>query len=204
MSRVVADISVSLDGFITGPNDSVEEGLGEGGEVLHEWVVRLASWRAAHGYEGGETGPEDEFFAASFGGLGAIVMGRRMFDHGEGPWGEEPPFHIPVFVLTHRPREPLVKQGGTTFTFVEDGLEAALDRARAVAGGKDIGVSAADVIGQCIAGGLLDELTLHVVPVFLGGGVRLFDGLGPADGRFECVEAFSSSEAVHLRFRPRR
>jgi dihydrofolate reductase len=201
MTAVLADISSSLNGFVTGPGDSVEVPLGEGGEVLHEWIFGLAGWRAAHGMEGGESGPEDDLVTEFFERVGAVLMGRRMFDHGEGPWGEEPPFRKPVFVLTHRTRPPLAKEGGTTFNFVDEGLETALAKAKEAAAGKDVGVASADVIGQCIAGDLLDELTLHVVPVFLDGGVRLFDGLGPGDGPLECVEAFASGGVTHLRFR---
>src|SRR5687767_15792651 len=124
MSRVRFEISVSLDGFVAGPNDSVENGLGDGGERLHEWVVALAGWRAQHGQEGGETGPENDMFEGTYGDIGAVVMGRRMFDHGEKPWGEEPPFGTPVFVLTHREGEPLEKIG-TTFHFVTAGVESA-------------------------------------------------------------------------------
>lgn len=204
MSRVTAEISMSLDGFVAGPNDSVDNGLGDGGELLHEWVLRLRSWREAHGHEGGETGPDDERFAASVEAAGAIVMGRRMFDHGEGPWGDEPPFHEPVFVLTHRPREPLVKEGGTTFTFVEDGIESALGQARAAAGDKDVAVAGGgQAIRQSIEAGLLDELEIHLVPVLLGGGIRLLDFDPNVAERieFEPVHAIDSPGVTHLRFR---
>jgi dihydrofolate reductase len=201
MSKVSADISVSLDGYIAGPNDGVDNGLGDGGEQLHEWVVRLKSWREAHGYEGGETGPDDDLFAESVAKIGALVMGRRMFDHGEGPWGDEPPFHYPVFVLTHRPREPLVKEGGTTFTFVTDGIESALAQAREAAGEKDVAVNGGQAIQQFLAAGLLDELQLHVIPIFLGGGVSLFDRLRPDDGELECTDAIASPGVTHLKYR---
>jgi dihydrofolate reductase len=201
MSKVTAEMSVSLDGYVAGPNDGAGNGLGDGGERLHEWVVRLASWRAAHGREGGETGPEDDLFAESFAKVGAAVMGRRMFDNAEGPWGEEPPFHYPVFVLTHRPRDPLVKEGGTTFTFVEDGIESALEQARTAAGEKDVAVAGGQAIQQFIAAGLLDELQLHVVPIFLGGGVSLFGQLGPDTGELECVRAIASPGVTHLKYR---
>jgi dihydrofolate reductase len=203
MSKVTADISMSLDGFVAGPNDSVDNGLGDRGEQLHEWVVQLRSWRQAHGYEGGETGPVDDRFAASVEASGAIVMGRRMFDHGEGPWGDEPPFHEPVFVLTHRPRDPLVKEGGTTFTFVEDGIESALAQARAAAGDKDVAVASGQAIQQFIEAGLLDEIEIHLIPIFLGGGVRLFDfDPGVAEKiELEHIHAIDSPGVTHLRFR---
>jgi dihydrofolate reductase len=203
VSKVTADMSMSLDGFVAGPNDSVDNGLGDGGEKLHEWVVRLRSWREAHGYEGGETGPVDDRFAASVEATGAIVMGRRMFDHGEGPWGDEPPFHEPVFVLTHRPRDPLVKEGGTTFTFVEDGIETALEQARAAAGEKDVAVAGGQAIQQFVEAGLLDEIEIHLIPVFLGGGVRLFD-FEPSVAKkieLEPIHALDSPGVTHLRYR---
>lgn len=206
MSKVTAEISMSLDGFVAGPNDGVDNGLGDGGEKLHEWVLRLRGWRQAHGYEGGETGPDDDRFTAAIEATGPIVMGRRMFDHGEGPWGDEPPFHAPVFVLTHRPREPLVKEGGTTFTFVDDGVESALEQARAAAGEKNVAVAGGgQAIQQFVEAGLLDEIEIHLIPVFLGGGVRLFD-FDPSVAEkieFEPIHALDSPGVTHLRFRLR-
>lgn len=139
--RVLADITMSLDGFITGPNDSVEQPIDEGGERLHQWIYDQASWRRRHGQEGGRTGPDDDLMDEAFERSGAVVMGRRMFSHGEGPWGDDPPFNKPVFVLTHEAGEPLVKQGGTTFTFATDGIGSALDQARAAAGDKDVSIA---------------------------------------------------------------
>lgn len=177
MSKIACSISVSLDGFITGPNVSKVNPLGDGGERLHEWIYNLASWRELHGLEGGESTADSDVIQAGFESIGAVVMGRGMFDTGEEPWGEEPPFHMPVFVLTHETREPLVKIG-TTFNFVNDGIQSAVAQAKAAAEGKDVGISGgADVIQQAIRAGLLDELTLHVVPVLLGDGTRLLDGL---------------------------
>jgi dihydrofolate reductase len=204
MSKVTAEISMSLDGFVARPHDSVDNGLGDGGERLHEWVVRLRAWREAHGYEGGERGPDDERFAASMEAVGALVMGRRMFDHGEGPWGDEPPFGMPVFVLTHRPREPLVKKGGTTFTFVDDGVQSALAQARSAANGKDVAVAGGgEAIRRFVEAGLLDELEIHLVPVLLGGGVRLFDFEPDVAARIalEPLHAIESPGVMHLRFR---
>lgn len=203
MSKVTAEISMSLDGFVAGPNDGVDNGLGDGGERLHEWVLRLRSWREAHGYEGGETGPDDERFAAAIEASGAVIMGRRMFDHAEGPWGDEPPFHKPVFVLTHRPREPLTKEGGTTFAFVEDGVESALAQAREAANGKDVAVAGGgEAIRQFLEAGLLDELEIHLVPVLLGGGVRLLDFDPDVAARvvLEPLHAIDSPGVTHLRF----
>jgi dihydrofolate reductase len=199
MASVVAEITVSLDGFVAGPNDGPELGLGEGGEQLHEWVFGLKSWREPHGLEGGETGPDADLLEESFNRAGAIIVGRRMFDNARG-WGEEPPFRRPVFVLTHEDREPEEKQGGTTFTFV-NGIENALEQARMAAGGKDVSIGGgAQTIQQFLAAGLLEELLLHVSPLLLGGGVRLFEGVGP-DVQLEQTEVISSPAVTHLRFR---
>lgn len=211
---VTCNISVSLDGFVAGPNQTLEEPLGKGGEGLHEWVVRLKSWREAHDMEGGETGPDDEVVAEAVERAGATIMGRRMFSSGAGPWeddpkangwwGDEPPFHHPVFVLTHHPREPLELQG-TTFTFVTDGPQAAVEQARAAAGAKDVHVAGgANVIQQYLGAGLLDELELHVVPLLLGGGVRLLDQVGDAPIGLELDRVAGSPHVTHLRYRVRR
>lgn len=190
MGKLVLDVSISLDGYLAGPNPTLDDPLGEGGLRLHEWVIATRSWRAAHGREGGEDGVDSAVAAELLTGVGATVMGRRMFSGGAGPWesdpnadawwGDDPPFHHPVFVVTHHPREPLVKRGGTTFTFVTDGVEAAVEQAHAAAGGGDVRLAGgADVAQQCLRAGLLDEMHLHVVPVLLGGGTRLLDGPVP-------------------------
>ena len=185
MSMVKLDISMSLDGFVAGPAPTLEEPLGKGGEQLHEWIVRLASWREAHGQTGGERNAEDDLVREGRESTGAVIMGRRMFSGGSGPWeddpnangwwGDDPPFRVPVFVLTHHERETVPKEGGTSYTFVTDGIESALDQARAAAGEKDILIAGgADVAQQYLKAGLLNEIQLHVAPVLLGGGVRLF------------------------------
>jgi dihydrofolate reductase len=213
MARLTLDISMSLDGFIAGPNQTLEQPLGEGGEGLHEWAFRLASWREPHGLSGGETNvADDEVVAETIQATGAVVMGRRMFSGGKGPWaddpntdawwGDNPPFHVPVFVLTHHPRETVIKEGGTSFTFVTDGIEAALEQARAAAGDKDVSLAGgADVAQQYLNAGLLDELQIHVAPVFLGGGVRLFDRLGPDPIELEATRVIESPTVTHLRYR---
>jgi dihydrofolate reductase len=213
MTKLKLDISMSLDGFVAGPNPTLEDPLGIGGEQLHEWVVAVAGWRESHGLEGGERNVDDEVLREHTDSLGATIMGRRMFSGGEGPWeedpkadawwGDEPPFHHPVFVLTHHAREPETKKGGTTFTFVTEGIEPALEQARAAAGGKDVGVGGgADVAQQYLKAGLLDELRLHVVPVLLGGGVRLFDDVAGAPGKLERVKTIESPTGVtHLEYR---
>ena len=211
MSKVVAEISTSLDGYVAGPNPTLENPLGEGGDQLHEWAVRLKSWRETHGLPDGESGPDDELLAESVATTGAVVMGRQMFSGGEGPWeddanangwwGDEPPFHKPVFVLTHHAREPLVLKG-TTFTFVTDGLDSAVDDARAAAAEQDVLVAGgADTIDQAIRAGLVDELQLHLAPVLLGAGARLFDGVAPELPRFEITQVIESPLVTHLRYR---
>jgi dihydrofolate reductase len=211
-AKLTLDISMSLDGFVAGPNQTLDQPLGEGGERLHEWVIRLASWRERHGLSGGEANPDDEVVAESLRATGAVVMGRRMFSGGDGPWaddpradgwwGDEPPFHVPVFVLTHHARDTVIKQGGTSFTFVTDGIEAALEQARAAADDKDVLLAGgASVAQQYLKAGLLDELQIHLVPVLLGGGVRLFDGLGPETIEIEATRVIPSEAVTHLRFR---
>lgn len=201
MGKVQLDITMSLDGFVAGPNDGPELGLGEGGERLHEWVVRLASWREPHGLEGGETNSSSEVVEEGLQSAGAIVLGKRMFDNAKG-WGENPPFHKPVFVLTHTEREPLTKEGGTTFTFVTDGVESAVRQAKAAAGDKDVTVAGgASVAQQCLRAGLLDELQIHVAPLLLGGGVRLFDDPGAEQIELEPTRVIESPGVTHLRYR---
>jgi dihydrofolate reductase len=211
MTNVTADMSMSLDGFITGPNESPENPLGDGGERLHEWVYELASWREQHGLDGGKTNGDSEIYAESIENVGAVVMGRGMFSNEDGPWGDtpfeghwgdDPPFRVPVFVLTHHPRKPLVKEGGTTFTFVTDGIESAHEQARAVAGDQDISVAGgADTIQQFISAGLLDELEVHLVPVLLSEGINLFEHLGTELIELERTRVVESPNVTHLRFR---
>jgi len=212
MSKLKCQISISLDGFVAGPNQSEENPLGEGGEDLHEWVTRLASWRRAHAKEGGEENASDRVQEEVMENVGAGIMGRNMFgpigggDWGDGDWkgwwGEDPPYHYPVFVVTHHPRDPVEMRGGTTYHFVTDGIEAALERAKDAAGGKDVMVyGGGDVARQYLAAGLLDELELHVTPVLLGGGSRLLDDLGGADVRLEQIRAVEGSGVAHLKYR---
>jgi dihydrofolate reductase len=210
VSKLRFQISISLDGLVAGPNQSEEHPLGEGGEQLHEWVVELAAWRKSHGREGGETNASSPIFEEAIANVGATIMGRNMFG-GSGPWGEDPwqgwwgddpPFHHPVFVLTHHEREPLEKEGGTTFTFVTEGIESALAQAKEAAGGKDVALGGgAEVAQQYLAAGLVDVLLLNVVPVLLGDGARLFDGLAGDDVRLEQVEVVDAPGVAHLKYR---
>jgi dihydrofolate reductase len=214
MARLTFEISMSLDGFVAGPYPSLDDPLGEGGEQLHEWIFGLKSWRESHGESGGETNVDSELVEESLRTTGAEVMGRRMFSGGAGPWeddpkadgwwGDDPPFDHPVFVLTHHAREPVEKQGGTTFNFVTDGIEAALEQARAAAGDKDVKVAGGAEVGrQFLNAGLLDEVQLHLVPVLLGGGVRLFDDLDASRVKLETTRVIESPAGVtHLFYRP--
>jgi dihydrofolate reductase len=198
--RVFADITMSLDGFITGPKDSVEQPLGQGGERLHQWLYDLASWNRAHGHEAGHTGTDDDIMDEAFERSGATVMGKRMFDHGLLPWGDEPPFHQSVFVLTHELREPLVK-ADTKFIFVTDGIKKAVEMARTAAGEKDMSIAGgASVIQQALRARLLDEIQVHLVPIFMGGGVRLFENVGSDPPQLTCTRMVESPGVVHLRF----
>ncbi len=212
MTRLTLNITMSLDGFVAGPNQTLEQPLGDGGERIHEWMVGLASFRERHGMEGGTTNPDSEVLEESVSATGAVVMGRRMFSGGAGPWeddpnadgwwGDDPPFHVPVFVLTHHPREPVTKEGGTSYTFVTDGIEAALEQARAAAEDKDVSVAGgASVAQQYLKAGLLDELQVHVAPMLLGDGVRLFDQLGTEPAQLEVTRAIESPAVTHLRYR---
>jgi dihydrofolate reductase len=211
MSRLRFQISVSLDGFVAGPNPSKEDPLGEGGEQLHEWVLKLAAWRGPHGYEGGEVNASSALVEEGLDNVGATIMGRNMFGGGPGPWdeqnpwegwwGDDPPFNHPVFVLTHHEREPLPKEGDNSFTFVTDGIESALAQAKEAAGGKDVSLGGgADVAQQYLAAGLIDELLLNVVPVLLGDGTRLFEGFSGAT-TLEQVQVVEAPGVAHLKYR---
>jgi dihydrofolate reductase len=208
---LILDISMSVDGFVAGPDPTLEDPLGRGGEQLHEWILGLASWRDPHGLEGGETTPDDDVVREGIGRTGAVIMGRRMYSGGSGPWeqdpnaegwwSDEPPFQVPVFVVTRHAREPKPMPGDLAFTFVTDGIDAAVSQARAAAGEKDVLIAGgADVVQQALTAGLVDEVQLHVSPVLLRGGVRLFDNLG-ADVGVEPVRVLGSPNVTHLRYR---
>jgi dihydrofolate reductase len=211
MSKVTADMSMSLDGYIAGPNDSVDNPLGDAGERLHDWMTGLEAWRESHGLEGGDRNPDSEMVEEYGENIGATILGRGMFSNGEGPWGddpfrgpwgENPPFHTPVFVLTHHPREPLPMEGGTTFHFVTDGIEAALAQARDAAGDRDVRIGGgAKVVQQYLAAGLLDELQLHIVPIVLGDGIPLFNGFGPDAFSMAPERVIASPAVTHIRYR---
>jgi dihydrofolate reductase len=210
MGKLRFEISISLDGYVAGPNQSEENPLGEGGEQLHEWIFPLAAWREPHGREGGEVNASTPLVEESQSGVGAVIMGRNMFGGGPGPWGDdpwrgwwgdEPPFGVPVFVLTHHEREPLTL-GATTFTFVTDGIESALEQAREAAGGEDVSIGGgAEIACQYLSAGLIDQLQLNVVPVLLGGGARLFEDGAGAGLELERTLVVDTPEVTHIRYR---
>ncbi|HKA12125.1 MAG TPA: dihydrofolate reductase family protein [Candidatus Dormibacteraeota bacterium] len=210
MSQVTSHIAISLDGFVAGPNQSLENPIGEGGMRLHQWMFVTESWLAQEGREGGVRNADSEVLDEVVKNVGAYIMGRKMFGGGAGPWdtswvgwwGDDPPYHVPVFVLTHHPRAPLSMRGGTTFNFVTEGFESALRLARTAAGAKDVVVAGgASTIRQYLKAGLLDELYLHIVPVILGAGERLLQDVG--DPTLEPVKVVDSPAVTHVKYRIR-
>ena len=214
MAKLRFDISMSLDGYTAGPDQSEDDPLGKGGDRLHEWVIKLEAWRAPHGKEAGEVNDSSPVVEEALENIGAHIMGRNMFGGGPGPWdddnpwngwwGDDPPFHTPVFVLTHHVREPLELEGGNVFTFVTDGIESALSQASDAAGAKDIHLAGgASVAQQYLAAGLVDEMEINVAPILLGDGTRLLENL-PADLKFEPVRAVGTPDVTHLKYRVSR
>ncbi len=208
MASVTCQISISLDGYVAGPNQSLENPIGEGGLRLHQWVFATASWRRQEGQSGGEDSQDSRLVANLFRNAGAYIMGRNMFSPGRGAWdaewkgwwGENPPYHTPVYVLTHHARRPLGMEGGTVFHFVTEGIERALELARASAGQKDVVIAGgARTIQQYLRAGLLDELFLHIVPVVLGSGERLLEHVG--DPTLVPIEVVASPAVTHVRYR---
>ena len=211
MPKLRLRISMSFDGYTSGPDQSLQEPLGVGGERLHEWVVALGAWRKAHGQAGGDDDNESSrVFEAEVANIGATIMGRHMFGghpgglNAEQPWrgwwGKNPPFHHPVFVLTHHERAPLVMEGDTTFHFVTDGIDSALEQARRAAGSKDIALAGgATICRQYLNAGLVDEMLIHQVPILLGDGERLFEGVSDLHG-LELVETVATPNVTHFKF----
>jgi dihydrofolate reductase len=206
MSKVFISMGMSLDGFVAGPNRGPTNPLGDDGAKIHAWMFKLRAFRAHLGLGGdGDTGDDNRIVEATIARIGANVMGKRMFDEGERNWPEEAPFHTPVFVLTHEVRAPWERPGGTTFYFVNDGIESALQQARAAAGDKDVRISGgAQTAAQYLDAGLVDELVLELAPVLLGDGLRLFDGVDAKQLKVEIVEAIHSPAVTHLRYALRR
>jgi dihydrofolate reductase len=202
MSKVFVSMGISLDGCVAEPNRSIDNMGSEGWMSLHQWVFAQKAFREHLGLgPGGETGPDNRFLESVFGRTGVSIMGKKMFKEGERGWPEEPPFRSPVFVVTHEVREPWERKGGTTFHFVNAGIEDALRRAREVAAGKDIRISGgADIVRQYLNAGLVDELLLSVAPTFLGSGLRLFDGINVGGIGLQILEAIHSPKVTHLRY----
>jgi dihydrofolate reductase len=210
MSKLKVTITMSLDGFVAGPNQSERDPLGVGGMQLHQWMYPLKVFRETHGEEGGEVNASTPIAEEILGNVGATIMGRNMFGGGPGPWGDDPwngywgddpPYHHPVFVLTRHPREPLEMQGGTTFRFITEGIESALGQATNAAGDKDVSLGGgANVVQQYLAAGLVDEILVSVVPIFLGGGARLFDNLAATKPSIRQVEAVEAPGVTHIRY----
>jgi dihydrofolate reductase len=210
VTRLRFRISISLDGYTAGPEQSVDNPLGIGGEHLHDWVISLAAWRREHGLEGGEVNENTEVVEEEVANIGATIMGRNMFGGHPGPWsparpwngwwGKNPPFHHPVFVLTRHPRPPLHLEGDNVFTFVTDGIISALEQARRAAGGRDVSLAGgADAARQYLRAGLVDQMDLHQVPMLLGAGERLFEGMTDL-GDLRLVRAIPAPGVIHLRF----
>jgi dihydrofolate reductase len=210
MSKIRFQLSVSLDGYVAGPDQSEDNPLGVGGEDLHEWIVELEAWRKMHGMEGGEVNASTPVVEELQSNVGATVMGRNMFGGGPGPWredlpwkgwwGDNPPFHTPVFVLTHHPRAPLEMEGGTTFVFVTAGIGAALEQARQAAGGQDVLLGGgANAVQQYLAAGLVDDFELHIIPILLGAGERLLENVGEL--KVEQVRAIEAPGVTHIKYR---
>ena len=210
VSKLRFNITMTLDGYIAGPNQSLEHPLGEGAEHIHDWAVRLKTFQDMHNMDGPrETGTDDDVLRETFADVGATLMGRNMFGGGPGPWrdewrgwwGDDPPYHTPVFVLTHHPRPPLEMQGGTTFHFITDGVESALQQARKAAGEKDVALGGgAKAAQQYLAAGLIDEMELHIVPMLLGGGERLFDNT-PSRMQLEPIRTIEGRGVTHVKYR---
>ncbi len=209
MTRVRVDsFTVSLDGYGAGPSQSIDEPLGVGGKELHQWFIPTRTFQRLHGAGEGSTGVDDDFAARGFQNVGAWILGRNMFGPVRGPWpdlswkgwwGDNPPYHVPVFVLTHFPRAPIEMEGGTTFHFVTDGIHTALQQARDAAQGMDVRIGGGpDVIRQYLRAGLIDELHLAIAPVLLGQGERLFDGVDLRALGYECVQWVATEKAMHV------
>jgi dihydrofolate reductase len=202
-------IAISLDGYTAGPEQSRKDPLGIGGEQLHEWALSLAAWRRPHGLEGGEENESTRVFEESLTGIGATIMGRNMFGGQPGPWdpakpwtgwwGKNPPFHHPVFVLTHHARPPLELEGGTSFTFVTEGIQSAYNQAERAANGRDVALAGgANVARQYLKAGMVDEMVLHLVPTLLGAGDRLFDGITDLKG-LRPAQTVAAADVTHLK-----
>src|ERR1700759_1254643 len=211
MPKVKAGMTISLDGYVAGPNQSEQDPLGEGGEALHEWAFKQASFNLMHGRgDEGVRGADDDALRSTQEHLGAVVIGRNMFGPIRGPWpdeewkgwwGDDPPFHCPVYVLTHFARDPVQLENGNSFHFVTEGIEKAIAEAKEAADDEDVSVGGASTLQQTIAAGLLDEIVVTQVPIILGGGERLFDHLEAGAATVELAEVIEGEEALHPTYR---
>ena len=213
MGKTLIRITTSLDGYVAGPNQSMKDPLGVGGEALHTWAIELAAWREQHGQKGGAVNASSAIMQEMFENVGAVIMGRNMFGGGPGPWkpdwkgwwGKNPPYHMPVYVLTHHARDPLPMEGGTTFHFVTDGIQSALEQAKRAAADKDVLImGGANAIQQFLAAGVVDEINISMVPLLLGAGERMLDSLGAPPPRLEQIRVIEAPGVVHLRYRVAR
>jgi dihydrofolate reductase len=209
MSKLrVESLSMSIDGFSAGPNQSLENPLGIGGIALHDWALPTATFQRMFGNETGTTGIDNDFAARGFNNVGAWILGRNMFGPIRGPWpddtwkgwwGDNPPYHVPVFVLTHHAREPITMEGGTTFHFITDGIRSALERAKEAANGQDVRLGGgAATIQQYLLAGLIDELHIAIAPILLGSGERLFSDINLLALGYACVEHVAGTSATHV------
>lgn len=209
MTRVrVENFTISIDGYGAGPNQDLENPLGIGGEALHEWMIYTRTFQQMQGNEGGTTGKDDEFTAQGFKNIGAWIMGRNMFGPIRGPWpdeewkgwwGENPPYHVPVFILTHHARSSIKMEGGTTFHFVTNGIHEALERAGEAADGMDIRIGGgANTIQQYLHAGLIDKLHIAISPIVLGDGQHLFNGVDLRELGYECTRHEATEKATHV------
>lgn len=202
MSTVIVGLSTSVDGIASG---TTEDDVMAVHEAVLGWVFGLRGWQAAQGMDGGQDTAESRLWTEEYERIGAQLVGRRMFDYSEPYWGENPPFHVPVFVVTHRPAELIEKQGGTSYSFVTDGLAAAVDRARAAAGDKDVLIAGGlSIAQQAIAAGLVDEISMHIAPVLMGKGARLLDHIRDSPIQLTQLHAYQGEAATHVRYRVER
>jgi dihydrofolate reductase len=206
MSKVFFDVGISLDGYIAGPNGGSKNPIGDGGLAIHEWMFKQKSFREKLGMEGGEVNNKDnEIISETFNRIGSNIMGKRMFEEGEANWPEDAPFHCPVYVLTHQKREPWERPGGTIFYFVSDDIHNILENAMKDAGSKDVRISGgASVIRQYLNAGLIDEFSIHMAPMILGSGVRLFENLDQGKYSVKILEVVNSKDVTHLKYKVNR
>jgi dihydrofolate reductase len=199
MGKVIIGLSTSVDGIASGTNEQDFQAVHE---AVLSWVFNLRSWQAAQGMGGGQDGPESELWGREFARIGAQIVGRRMYDFSHPYWGDNPPFHAPVFVLTHRAAERIDKEGGTSYTFITEGIHTAIDRARDAAGDKDVLIAGGlSVAQQALAEQLVDELSMHIAPVLIGSGARLLDNINPKFTRLTRLDTVAGAGALHVRYR---